>query len=500
MQPFSSGLDRLVNMAYKPHPPAGPSLIGYDPAQELAPDHLARFVDRVVDSVPVPAERSHLGQSGYHPAMLAKLLLYAYATGVFPSRRIAQNCCEHLAYIYLSRGQRPNYHLICDARVDYKQYLEQIWLVLVANAASEGMHAVGRLAIDSTRIKANASGELVVKQEDYDALRARLGELLTRAAESDAKEDLEGQAVPNRTGVDASRLSIRKVVRSLGEEVPDGEITKRCAQRIGECIEAVSQAAKEGRKHVSLSDPDARMMPVGSHRTVAMGHALEAAVDSGILVAGGTTNRASDCGRLLPLVKDASVHDPAQVSEVVADSGYFSAPDVVELQDAGVDVVVPDSTTASQMRRGREISPAGAVHFEPVEGINAYRCPQGNVLYRRDKPDKSGRVTYRAHRECTGCPLAAICLTNPSAKRRTLSIRLHADRITPYLRGFSDSQIQSKYYARGPGVETVFAVLRRILGFSQWSVRGAEKVASEAELLKCAYQARKIQSQRLKVA
>jgi transposase len=487
-------------MAFKPHPPANPSLIGYDPVQELPSDHLARFVDGVVDSVEAPAERSPLGQSGYHPAMLAKLLLFAYSTGVFSSRRIAQNCSEHLAYLYLSRGQRPSYHVICDARIQHKDYLERIWLSLVANAVSEGMHALGRLAVDSTRIRANASGELVIGRDDYEKLQTRLQEMLSQAGDMDAMEDQESQAVPNRTGVDASRICIRTVVRSLGKEAPQGEITKRGIQRIHECIEAVSGAKRDELKHVSLTDPDARMMPIGSRKAVSMGHALEAAVDSGVWVAGGSTNLASDSGRLVPLVDEARKHDPVQVSEVLADSGYFSAPDVIALQDAGAQVIVPDSTTAYQMRRGEEISPAPTVHFEPVEGINAYRCSEGNILYRRDKPDKTGRVTYRAHRECTGCPLATICLTDPNAKRRTLSIRMHAERITPYLREFNDPEMQHKYYARGPSVETVFAVLRRILGFTQWSVRGTEKIAAESELLKCAYQARKIQCLRLKTA
>lgn len=469
-------------------------LIGYDPDSALAGDHLARLIDRIVGGTPRPRERSPLGQSAYDPRMLAKLLLFAYATGTFSSRRIEQNCAEHMAYLYLSRGERPCFRTICSARTEYKEYLEQVWLTLLATAASEGMGAAGKIAVDASRFRANASGDLVVESKDYEAMRSRLDEVLARAREVDAREDAEGVAAPTSTGVQASRVTVRRVVRSVGKEAPEGEITPRTEGRLRECLSALDEAAKEKRKHVSLSDPDARMMPIGSQKRISMGHALEVAADSGLLVAGGSTNEASDTGRLVPLVEEARLHDPAPVSGVVADSGYFKEDDVAALQDSGLDVVVPDSTTACKMRRGEPLGEKGEIKFERIEGRHAYRCPAGNILDRIGKPSGDGTAKYRARRECTGCPLAGSCLKDPNAKRRNLRVRAQADRFSSYLAGFADPLVRAAYYARGPAVETVFAFLRRIVGFVQWSVRGSSKVAAEAELLKCTYQVRKLHS------
>jgi transposase len=478
---------RLEDMAYKSHPPAGLSLLGYDPAAELCEDHLARLIDAVVDGVEAPAKFSG-GRPGYDPRMLAKLLLFAYSTGTFSSRRMVQNCHEHLAYLFLSRGERPCFRTICGFRTDYKEFLERVWLALLPTAAGEGIRFSGKIAVDASRFKANASGDLVVSEKDYAALRSRLEELLERAVETDAREDQDGQAVQTHTGVAASRVTVRTVVRSLDRDAPSGPITFHGKRRMEECLAVLDQASKDGLGYVSLSDPDARMMPIGSGRAISMGHALEVAVDSGAVVAGSSTNVATDTGRLLPLADQARVHDPVEVTEVVADSAYFQADDILSLQDDGIDVVVPDATTVGLMRGKGDWA---RVQFEPVEGKDAYRCPEGTILARHGH-GKDGRPIYRATRDCMGCPLAALCLSRPTTKRRTMRIRPHADRILPYLASFQEPKRRRQYYARGPGVETVFAVIRKLIGFVQWSVRGSAKIAAEAELLKCAYQARKI--------
>jgi transposase len=490
---------RLEIVGYKPHPPVERLLIGYDPLDVVCDDHLAKLIDKVVEEVAPPDPRSLFGQRAYSPQMLAKILLYGYATGTFSSRRLAQNCVEHLAYLYLSRGQRPCFKTLASARVNLKEYLERVWLTLLATCACEGLACVGKIAVDASRFKANTSRDLVVADAEYDKLLARLDELLVRAREVDSFEDREGEAVNTRTKVDVSRITVRQVVRSLGKEAPQGSLSARGSKRLQECRQAVEEAQREGRAHVSLSDPDARMMPIGSGRRVSMGHALEVAVDSGVIVAGSTNNHATDSGHLLPMVFEACQNDPAPVSEVAADSAYFLAEDVVELEDAGIEAVVPDSATAGKMRRGEPIAKEQTVSFTPVQGKDAFLCPMGNELRLCDLRAKGGARKYRAARPCTGCPLAQVCLQKPGTKRRTLSVRPHNDRISKYLSRFDDPQVCTRYHARGPCVETVFAFLRRVLGFAQWSVRGATKIASEGELLKCTYQVRKLHRLRLTI-
>lgn len=486
-------------MGFKDHPPSSGLLIGYDPEDLLPGDHLARQVEKIVNAVPAPKAKSRLGQRAYSPQMLAKVLIYGYSTGVFSSRRLAQNCLEHLAYLYLTRGEAPCFKTLCSARIAHQEYLEQIWLSLRATAESEGFECLGRLAMDATRIKANASGDLVLSAAKYDQAISDFQSILARAQESDRQEDAEGEAVRVRTGVDAKKVTVRSVVRRVGKSAPEGEISPGVRKRLEDGVDVLERARSEKLSHVSLSDPDARMMPVGSRKALTMGHALEAVTDSGVLVHTSTTNAASDSGRLQPLVESAASGGSVPVVSVVADSGYFEADQIVALQDAGIEVVVPDSTTAGHMR-GRQRPSEDRVLFEKIEGRNAYECPAGNVLSYVGRVKGRKTLQYRAVRECVGCPLADRCLSKPGTKHRTISVRPQEARMKPYMASFDEPEMRAKYYARGPAIETVFAFIRTVLGFSRWSLRGSAKISAEATLLSCAYQLRKSHTRRMQKA
>jgi len=147
---FFGGWDRLFDMGCKS---SGPLFLGYDPECELGQDHLARFIDSVVELVPCPKSLGKMGQPGYDPRMLAKVSMYGYATGVHSSRRLEQNCKEHLAFMFLARDDRPSYHTLSSARVDYREYFERIWLNLLGLAACNGITLLGRIAIDCHEIR-----------------------------------------------------------------------------------------------------------------------------------------------------------------------------------------------------------------------------------------------------------------------------------------------------------------------------------------------------------
>jgi transposase len=479
-------------MGYKAHPPSGPLLIGYDPEAELGEDHLARFIDAVVDAAPCPEAPTGPGQPGFHPRMLAKVSMYAYASGVHSSRRIEQNCHEHLAYMFLTREDRPCYHTISTARVEFKEYFESIWLHLLGSAAINGVTLLGRIAIDSTKFKANCSGDLIIEAEDYEAVMARLREHLEQAQKTDAREDAEGQSVKTQTGVSCKRLQMRVIIRNVGKPMPEGDTSARMVRHMGQALETLAHAKENGLKHVSLSDPDARMMPIGSSKAVGIGHMFEVAVDAGLVVAGGSCNSPTDTGHLKPLLEEARKHDPVPITGVTADSGYYQGGTVAELLDTGLDVVVPDSTTAGAMRRAEPTE--DPIEFTKIEGRDAYGCPNGNVLVLKERWERGGQKfsQYKAKNPCAGCPLAERCLSKPDTKYRHVTIQERGLQLREYLDGFKKPDVRQKYLARGPAVETVFGLLRTTMSFNRWTVRGEKRVASEAELLKASYQARKI--------
>jgi hypothetical protein len=113
---------------YREYGPPTPLLLGYDPCIELPVDHLARFVEMIVEECTRPLQKSGgKGQPQYDPRLLMKVLVYAYATGVRSSRTMERLCHESLPYLFLTRGDAPSYRTLCNARLDYRADLEEVW-------------------------------------------------------------------------------------------------------------------------------------------------------------------------------------------------------------------------------------------------------------------------------------------------------------------------------------------------------------------------------------
>lgn len=480
---------------YKDHPALEPRLIGYDPVVDLASDHLARLVDAVVDKfVCVQPKAVSAGQPERSPRVLLKVVLYSCLTGVHSSRRMASNCHESLPYLLLVRDDRPCHTVLADTRRLEGDLLRVLFGRLQEFAMKVGMPFLGRIAIDSSKFSAHASSDSLVRARDMDKTLAAFEAILACVEEADAREDIEGAPVHTSTGV--STVQMREVLRAISKDSADAlKLSPRMVARVKKGVETLKSAQAEGLSHVSLTDPDARMMPIGAGKKVGMGYQFEAVTDGGNLVVAQTGNHASDGGRLLPLVDLARQADPVAVTQATADTGYFNGGQVKELLASGLDVVVPDKATARELRHGPMAPSEPPIEFTKVEGIDAYRCPEGNILKATQRFERDGQrfTKYVAIRECAGCPLASRCLKQKGAKRRNLKIGEFRDELKAYAARFLEPEMRKAYDARGPAIETVFALVRSVFSFDRWHVIGKESVASEGALLSCSIQLKKIQ-------
>lgn len=184
---------------------------------------------------------------------------------------------------------------------------------------------------------------------------------------------------------------------------------------------------------------------------------------------------------------------------VDADSGYYSGDGVGALLAAGVDTCIPDSNTAGDLHRGQPIGTIrahnqGSVPLEYDEAADGYHCPQANRLRLVAECQQDGQWVrvYKAERECSDCPLACVCLTQPKARRRTLKVGRHAVLLEAARQRFNAPEQAQRYHHRGEVVETVFGFVRGTLGYVRWMLRGRERVGCEAVLIKLAYQLRKV--------
>jgi transposase len=552
-------------MSYRPYPSPAPLLIGYDPFSDLPQDHLARFVEAVVEeAITVPLDPPGAGQPPFDPRLPLKVLVYGYATGIRSSRRLEQLCTESLPYLFLTRGDTPGYRTLCRTRVEQSDQVEQVWISLFTVAGERGLKRLGQLVVDSTKLRADASPEAVIKAEEYEALRAELAGILAEAEAVDAREEQEGPRGTTRLGQAVEREQMRDIVRRVrqrlaaakrakkaaeasrpkaarrsaqpaaGEEAaaapPDGappggaavpaappeaagapalatgprqRLTRRMRQRVAAGIAALDAAMTEQRKHLCLTDPDARMMGGGRSRRVQECYSWEVAVDreAGLLVVGQVTQEASDNSRLEPLVEAAQAHEPDGVKAVDGDCGFYQGGPLGRLIRAGIDPCVPDSSTAGDLHRGQPVGTVqaltrGRVAFVYDPEGDCYRCPEGNEL-RRDKSRVAGGqklVSYAAQRPCPGCPRESECLLYPEAQYRTVTVGEYQAELDAARQRFDDPAHRERYRHRGEVVETVFGFVRETLGYGRWLLRGVERVGCEARLIKLAYQLRKVQA------
>ena len=496
-------------MNYREYGPATPSLIGYDPCFCLPQDHLARFIDMIVDeSITVIHKDRSPGQPGYDPRLCIKVLMYAYTTGVRSSRQIEKNCHENLAYLFLTRGDAPCYHVFCTARLNYSRLIEDVWVYLFAVADEIGMKRLGRVVIDSTKLRANASGEMVVKSGEYEEIKAELQMILDEAEKVDKKEDSEGYQGETRTGKKADKCQMRDIIRSVRErrskngkgiKLPtDGKvITKKMKTRVGEAIAAIDEAESEGREHLCITDPDARMMQGCTDKKVRESHSLEIAIDkdSGLIVGYDVTQSQSDNERLIPLVEAADKNEPDGVKEVDGDSGYYKSGSISKLISDGIDTCIPDSTTACELHRGLPIgthSGSGTVPLEYNDESDVYLCSEGNTLKFIGMSDARGEKVrrYQACQSCLDCKRRSECIVNGRNKTRykTIIIREYGDELRECRMRFNDPDHRHRYHQRGCIVESVFGIIKGALGYTRWLLCGKDGVKSEGNLMVLGYQ------------
>jgi len=186
--------------SFRPYEPDQQLLLPPSLRDWLPSDHLVWFISETVDQLDVGEilEGYRDGGQGnlpYHPAMMLKILIYAYATGVFSSRRIARHIEENIAFRVLAAGNTPDHRTICRFREQHLAAFECLFVQVVQIAGDAGLVRMGTLAVDGSKIRANASKRKAMSyermQQEEKRLRREIRALTGRATKRDAAEDVE---------------------------------------------------------------------------------------------------------------------------------------------------------------------------------------------------------------------------------------------------------------------------------------------------------------------
>jgi transposase len=297
----------------------------------LPEDHLAYFVSDVVEQLDLSAiesvyEEEDRGQPPYHPRMMTKILIYGYCVGVFSSRRMRKKLSEDVGFRVLAAGNEPDFRTISDFRKLHLSALQGLFDQVLQIALQAGTMKLGRVVLDGSKVKANASKHKAMSygrmQEEEKRLKEEVKRLLQQAEAADEEEDARygrdrrGDELPAELARRETRLKrIREAKRALEERAREQAKSK------GEPEEKTKPTAK---MQYNFTDPESRIMPGAEGFVQAYNTQIAVEPDFQLIVGQTVTQATNDKQQLAPTVKAIEEQAGQKPQEVLADSGYCS--------------------------------------------------------------------------------------------------------------------------------------------------------------------------------
>lgn len=417
----------------------------------LPENHLARFIVEVIerlDLTELTRQYTGRGSAAHHPAVLLGLLIYGYATGLPSSRKIERATYDSVAFRYIAANTHPDHDTLAAFRRRCGAQFEQLFVQVLMLAREMGMLKLGRIAVDGSKVKANASRHSALSWGHIKKIEAQLQQevkQLTALAESeDRKQVPDGMDVPQEIARRQERLAaLDEAKRKLEERAQERDTQ---AQKEYESKVAKRQAKRDAGKkpggkdpepptsgpqdkdQINLTDEESRIMKVGSGFDQCYNAQAAVDTDSMLIVGGFVTQAGNDSQQIQPMldVLTRRQEQLGQLSQVLADTGYFSAANVAACEQAGIEPMIA-------MKREQ--------HHLPV--LDRFTEPPPL------SPDASP-VEKMAHRLKT-------------------------------------KMGRADYALRKQTVEPVFGIIKHVMKFRQFLVRGKQKVAHEWNLVALAW-------------
>ena len=406
-------------------------LLPPDMRQWLPEGHLALFLVDVVSQLDLSGimkvyeDGDGRGQPPYHPVMMVTLLLYAYCTGKPSSRRIERATFEEVAYRVVAGDQHPDHDSIADFRQRHLPALARLFVQVLQLCEAAGLVKLGHVALDGTKVKANASKHKAMSYERMCAkekeLEAEVARWLEQAQQVDAAEDAEygkgrrGDELPAELARRETRLRKIREAKAALEAAARAQAEQVAAQAREKLAERARHEAETGKKvggrppqvpdpeqaqpaptaQRNFTDPESRIMKDGATKGFEQAYNAQAAVDSTaqIIVAAAVTQEANDKQQLQPMLEKVKENCGRLPDKASADAGYFNTEHLTDETLTTVDLHVPpdrqkhgaappttaapsaaDTSVVAQMRQKLQTAAGQAVYkwrkaiVEPVFG------------------------------------------------------------------------------------------------------------------------------------
>jgi len=350
---------------FLPYSPDQAYLLPPSVKDELGQDHLSFFLHQVVERLDLREFEDSYGEEGgvlYAPELMLKVWLYGYALGMTSARRLEQRIREDLGLRYLAGGQRPDNWALSAFRRRHGRALNDTFTQVVEMARKLGLGRLGMVAIDSTRIRANASRDRIDTEQRLRNERAKIRRQIRRWQKAcDGSDPDEG----------------------AGTRVPVEELERRLAEIPGR----LERLRKSGEAKLSRRDGEARFLR--ERGGFALGYTAEIAVsEDHLIVAQRVTLNRCDVPALVPLVEEVEQRTGARPEHALADAGFYSNENVRGLEERGIEVYMPDPNLARELNTGKRARTIGRNRVRSPE-LKAMRkklrSPAGRRVYAKRK-------------------------------------------------------------------------------------------------------------------
>lgn len=398
------------------------------------------------------------GRPAYPPRALGKILVYAYAKGVRSSRKIEELLEYDLRFMWLAGRLKPDFHTIARFRKDKFQELGELFVSGVRLCTAAGLVLMRAVAVDGTKIEANASKKSLYDGERIAKVREAVDKILREAEAVDEAEDAE-------------------YGEGNGRSLPDG--LKDAEKRKAKIEEIAKQLKESGRKIVSSTDKESRMMKMGGR--IRPGYNVQAAVDTEaqIIVAVGVTQSENDHGQLPDILEDVEANLGLSPDVVLADTGYSDEETLRAMDEAGQEALIPPT----EHPRNKSNDLFSSRCFLPVEEKDAYICPAGRELsFSGEHKTGSGRYReYSAH-GCKGCSFHKECVRKGRGSRR-ISVSVISELRDGMREKLKTPEGKEFYKLRMQTVEPAFGQIKANRQFGRFLLRGMEGARAEIALI-----------------
>lgn len=418
-----------------------------------------------------------MGQRSYHPKTLLKLWIYGYATGTLSGRKIAVMCETDTAYMYLASMYRPDFRTINDFRKDYSNFFEDCFKQVLQICRELGMGKVGMIAIDSTKIRANASVKKAFTKQTYEQWLAQIDSqiqaLQQQADEINAKED--GELKDDR-----------------GDELP-AQLRKKTQLR--EKIQGALNKIKTEDKRVNLTDTDSQLIQCNGVKKPAY-NCQGAVSEDGLIVAAYATNKANDKEQLQEVINQVETNVAEKTDIILADSGYSSYENYQWLTEQGKTAYIPDQEERASKERLADPFDRGHFVYDPA--TNQYTCPVGKTLeYKMTVNSNTRKQHYKVFEgvSCNVCQMKSHCT---KASKRHIHQELREPLRDAMRERLSTAEGKKMYQKRMNTVEHAWGNIKFNNRVTMFHLRGIKKVNAEFQLLAIGHNIKKLSKKKAK--